>query len=497
MLRLFGSTRLLAFAALSTAAFAQGTKVYEPAGPVQEGTCNLGSTANLCIPVDGTHTVVVFDGIGGSGPANPGDPCQRNDDDTTLAINLPFNFDMFGSPQNQVFINNNGNVSFGAGFDTFTSTGFPVNGFPMIAPFWADVDTRNSLSGVVYYKIESNRLTVTWDHVGYFSSQADKLCTFQLIMSDGTDPLVGIGQNVCFCYGDMQWTTGSASGGVGGFGGTPATVGINAGDGVNFFQIGRFDHEGNDYDGPGGAADGVSLLDNSRQCLRARGRSARFTLRGRGEVTASRAAERRHWSLRAREEIESTGSRIHVATLRVVRACDFFTGSQRRAEISATQLAPISTSTGASSSSRVRTRTSSKPTSRSTSTISGIDHSRQRYTNASGKLATTSLFRTTRKDSAFTTRAVRGSALRCSKHQRISTPSARTRRRSRAPTRQADSPPYVSSATIPPGASRERALRAQSRNSARTPSSPIEKFPAWTTSQGPSTRISDERTSWT
>ncbi len=267
MLRLFGSTRLLAFAALSTAAFAQGTKVYEPAGPVQEGTCNLGSTANLCIPVDGTHTVVVFDGIGGSGPANPGDPCQRNDDDTTLAINLPFNFDMFGSPQNQVFINNNGNVSFGAGFDTFTSTGFPVNGFPMIAPFWADVDTRNSLSGVVYYKIESNRLTVTWDHVGYFFSQADKLCTFQLIMSDGTDPLVGIGQNVCFCYGDMQWTTGSASGGVGGFGGTPATVGINAGDGVNFFQIGRFDHEGNDYDGPGGAADGVSFLDNTRQCF--------------------------------------------------------------------------------------------------------------------------------------------------------------------------------------------------------------------------------------
>lgn len=258
---------ILATLALTPLAIAQGTKPYEGPGPVTEGGCNLGNTANLCIPVDASHTVVRFDGAGGSGEANPGDACQRNDDDISLAINLPFNFDLFGSPQNQVFINNNGNISFGAGFSTFTSTGFPVNGFPMIAPFWADVDTRNSASGVVYYKVESNRLTVTWDHVGYYNSHADLLSTFQLIISDGTDPFVGLGQNVCFCYGDMQWTTGDASGGVGGFGGTAATVGINAGDGVNFFQLGRFDQTGSAYDGPGGANDGVDFLDNTRQCF--------------------------------------------------------------------------------------------------------------------------------------------------------------------------------------------------------------------------------------
>ncbi|MCY2961932.1 MAG: hypothetical protein NTY35_17380 [Planctomycetota bacterium] len=261
------STLLLAVA-LSPLAIAQGTKVYEGQGPITEGGCNLGNTTSLCIPVDATHTVVTFDGnLGGSGPANPGDPCQRNDDDTTLAVNLPFSFDLFGSPQNQVFINNNGNLSFGAGFSTFTSTGFPVNSFPMIAPFWADVDTRNTASGVVYYKVESNRLTVTWDHVGYYSAAADKRSTFQVIISDGTDPFVGLGQNVCFCYGDMQWTTGDASGGTSGFGGTPATVGINAGDGVNFFQLGRFDQPGTAYDGPGGASDGVDFLDNTRQCF--------------------------------------------------------------------------------------------------------------------------------------------------------------------------------------------------------------------------------------
>jgi hypothetical protein len=60
----------------------------------------------------------------------------------------------------------------------------------------------------------------------------------------------------------MQWTTGSASSGVGGFLGTPATVGANAGNGTDFIQLGRFDHAGVDYDGPNGNNDGVSWLDN-------------------------------------------------------------------------------------------------------------------------------------------------------------------------------------------------------------------------------------------
>ena len=54
---------------------------------------------------------------------------------------------------------------------------------------------------------------------------------------------------------------GSASGGVGGFGGTPSTTGANRGNGVDFIQFTRNDHDGLDYDGPFGAADGVSWLD--------------------------------------------------------------------------------------------------------------------------------------------------------------------------------------------------------------------------------------------
>lgn len=131
----------------------------------------------------------------------------------------------------------------------------------MIAAFWADIDTRGAGSGLCWYKIESNRLIVTWESVGYFAANDDLLSTFQLIITDGTDPVVGINNNVAFSYDDMQWTTGDLSGGVGGFGGTPATVGVNKGDGVTFVQVGRFDHEGVDWDGADGNNDGVSYLD--------------------------------------------------------------------------------------------------------------------------------------------------------------------------------------------------------------------------------------------
>jgi hypothetical protein len=60
----------------------------------------------------------------------------------------------------------------------------------------------------------------------------------------------------------MQWTTGDASSGVGGFGGAPATVGVNQGDGIHYFQVGTFDHAGGSFDGPYGGADGIDFLDN-------------------------------------------------------------------------------------------------------------------------------------------------------------------------------------------------------------------------------------------
>lgn len=203
-----------------------------------------GSPCSCYITPDATYTLAM----------------APNDDGSTGLLAIPFNFCLYGTNYTDLYINNNGNVSFGSSYSTFSSNPFPDPSFVMVAPFWGDVDTRGT--GTVKYKITSTAMYVNWEAVGYYSSMTDKVNTFQLIITDGTDPILPAGNNIAFCYGDMQWTTGAASSGVGGFGGTPATVGVNKGDGVNYIQIGRFDQPGAAYDGGYGANDGVSWLDN-------------------------------------------------------------------------------------------------------------------------------------------------------------------------------------------------------------------------------------------
>jgi len=186
------------------------------------------------------------------------------DDGSYGPIILPFQFYLYGQFWNTAYININGNVSFGQYYGTFSSTGFPFLDYVMVAPFWADVDLRGPGIGnnIVQYKATPTAFYVNWTNVGYFNSMTDKVNTFQLIITDGTDPIVPNGANVSFCYKDMQWTTGSASGGVNGFGGTPASVGANQGNGIDYIQFGRFDQPGTAYDGPFGLNDGVSFLDD-------------------------------------------------------------------------------------------------------------------------------------------------------------------------------------------------------------------------------------------
>jgi Secretion system C-terminal sorting domain len=218
------------------------------------GISSYSQNCNCLLPIDSTFQVVQF--------TNGTAPDYRNDDGSSAEMTLPFTFSFYNNQFNSVFINNNGNISFATSYVTFSSSSFPSNQYLMVAPFWADVDTRDALSGLVYYKLTPTSLIVRWDSVGYFSSNADKLNTFQLIITDGSNADLPNNYNVQFCYGDMQWTTGTASGSNTGFGGTPATVGVNLGNGIDYWQVGRFDHEDTDHDGPFGANDGVSWLDN-------------------------------------------------------------------------------------------------------------------------------------------------------------------------------------------------------------------------------------------
>jgi RHS repeat-associated protein len=164
----------------------------------------------------------------------------RNDDGSTDALPLGFTFGFFGNNFTQFYINNNGNITFEGPFGQYTPGGFPAN-VPMIAPFWADVDTRNPVSGEVHLaRGTSSRgnpfIQVDWPAVGYYYYHADKLDTFTLYLEH--DPA---GDIVAFVYGSMQWTTGDASGGSGGFGGAAAQIGFDSGDHVHFLSVARPD----------------------------------------------------------------------------------------------------------------------------------------------------------------------------------------------------------------------------------------------------------------
>ena len=210
-----------------------------------------GSVSCSCLQtIDSTFSVAPFtDGT---------PPDYRSDDGSTAAIGFPFDFCLYGTLYTSFYINNNGNISFGAAHGGYTATGFPDATFTMVAPFWADVNTGVAGSGLVYYKVTPTYAVIQWNNVAHYSGDNTQLNTFQVIISDGTDPILPSGDNVAFCYGNMKWTAGA----TGGFGGTPATVGVNSGDGVNFEQIGRYDQPGTAYDGPFGNNDGVGSLTN-------------------------------------------------------------------------------------------------------------------------------------------------------------------------------------------------------------------------------------------
>ena len=219
------------------------------------------SICSCMISLDSTFSVVPFN-IGTDSLGNYDSIGYRNDDASTSMISLPFTFNFFGVNYDSLFINNNGNISFTAPYYNFTADSFPSTNFNMIAPFWGDVDTRDSLSGLVYFKITPTAMIVKWENVGYYASHSDKKSTFQLIITNGADTLLPGGNNVSFCYADMQWTTGDASSGINGFGGVPATVGVNQGNGTDYFQVGRFDNAGTFFDGPYNSTDSVDFLDN-------------------------------------------------------------------------------------------------------------------------------------------------------------------------------------------------------------------------------------------
>jgi len=177
---------------------------------------------------------------GGGNANNAGNPTGRNDDGFSGPIALGYTLqNFFGADYSSIFINNNGNVTFNGGLAVYTPEGPQGAAQPVIAPFFADVDTRGANSGVVHVNRSiANETIITWDHVGYYGSTDNKFDTFQLVIRGANFATpAGEGQ-IGFFYGDMNWETGNASEGTGGFGGHPAAVGFGDGQQNGFILAG-------------------------------------------------------------------------------------------------------------------------------------------------------------------------------------------------------------------------------------------------------------------
>jgi hypothetical protein len=196
-----------------------------------------------------------------------------NDDNSTGLVNVGFNLNFFGVQTNQVFVNNNGNITFNTAFGNFDPTALNTDngGVPIIAAFFADVDTRGN-SNIVTFGNDTlcgrPVFGVDYIHVNYFDATAsghvNKFNDFQIILIDRSD--TGAGNfDIEFNYNTITWETGDASMGTNGLGGNSARVGYSNGTGTpgTFFELAGSGVNGAFLDGGSQALNRSTLISST------------------------------------------------------------------------------------------------------------------------------------------------------------------------------------------------------------------------------------------
>lgn len=183
-----------------------------------------------------------------------------NDDQSTAQIDIGFTINFFGTNYDQLWVNNNGNLTFDAVLGAYTPFDLYTAGVVIIAPFFADVDTSGAGEPVGYQIWATGRDEVdghpafgaTWRDVDYYSSSTSHTNRnhFQVIIIDRSDIAAG-DFDIEFNYDQIQWEAGEASGGDSdGLGGDSARAGYSDGT------------AGNSYELPGSAVNGAFLDSN-------------------------------------------------------------------------------------------------------------------------------------------------------------------------------------------------------------------------------------------
>ena len=146
------------------------------------------------------------------------DTLSPNDDGSTGPVPIGFEINLFGRTYHTLYVNNNGNITFQGPLSTYIPFGLSGTQVPIIAAFFADVDTRGSGSGAVTYGTDMvngrRAFGVDFFSVGYYSAHSDRLNTFQIVLIERSD--TGIGNfDIEFNYNQVQWDLGDAGRGRG------------------------------------------------------------------------------------------------------------------------------------------------------------------------------------------------------------------------------------------------------------------------------------------
>ncbi|XP_016101336.1 uncharacterized protein [Sinocyclocheilus grahami] len=163
--------------------------------PSEESTINMTTT--------GPIPPAVFYPFGAGDIVN-----DRSDDGSSSVIYFLHHFIFFGQTYSQIYVNNNGHLTFNGPFHSYTPYQFPGYGeIDLIAPFWIDIDNRGN--GVISYRqyTSGSVLTeatqdinqyfpelsfsatwvfvATWDRVAYFPLSGTETSFQVVLISDG------------------------------------------------------------------------------------------------------------------------------------------------------------------------------------------------------------------------------------------------------------------------------------------------------------------------
>ena len=179
------------------------------------GAARLGALARIMVFVVTIGFIVAVPTAAssalGAGAIRLGFDTQQFPANDDGSIGVPIGFSVnFNGIFDSVYINNNGDLSFGSPLSLFSPAG------PVIAPFLADVETDNGGNPVRYGTgtVDGHpAFGATWPGVGcYHQTPTTALDYFQVVLIDRPDT-GGRNFDIEFNYDQIQWDSGQGMGG--------------------------------------------------------------------------------------------------------------------------------------------------------------------------------------------------------------------------------------------------------------------------------------------